>query len=89
MTPMTSAPRPETPSTVPAEAADAGGQIDVNRATAAELDALPGIGPVIAQRIVDYRAENGPFASVDALVDIQGISARMVEELRPLVTVGS
>ena len=82
--PTTSAPTPAAPVGV----AVAGDRIDINRATAAELDALPGIGPVIAQRIVDYRAANGPFAAVDALVDIQGISARMVEDLRPLVTVG-
>lgn len=83
-TPTTSAPT----TGVPVNIAVASERIDLNRATAAELDALPGIGPVIAQRIVDYRAANGPFTAVDALVDIQGISARMVEDLRPLVTVG-
>ncbi len=65
----------------------AAGTLDINRATAAELDTLPGIGPVLAQRIVDYRNQVAPFASVDDLENIQGISARMVEDLRPLVTV--
>lgn len=61
--------------------------IDLNTATAAELDTLPGIGPVIAERILSYRDVNGPFTSVDRLADVEGISAAMVEEIRPLVTV--
>lgn len=64
-------------------------RIDLNMASAADLDRLPGIGPTLAQRIVDFRSAHGPFHTVDALVDVQGISARMVEELRPLVTVSS
>lgn len=65
-----------------------GSLIDLNTASAAELDALPGVGPVIAERILEYRQVNGPFVSVDELAEIQGISPAMVEELRPLVSVG-
>ncbi len=64
------------------------GKIDVNRATAAELMRLPGVGPVLAQRIIDYRAEHGPFRSVEELAEVPGISARMVAEWADLLTVG-
>lgn len=62
--------------------------ININRASAEQLEDLPGIGPAIAARIVDYRQRNGAFRSVDELEQIRGISGRMVEELRPLVTTG-
>lgn len=61
--------------------------LDLNTATAAELDDLPGIGEVLADRIVAYRDEQGPFLSVDDLSRVEGISARMVDDLRGLVTV--
>lgn len=73
--------------TVPAPARPVGA-IDVNTATAEELDALPGIGPVLAERIVARRSASGPFRSVDDLEEVPGISANMVDDLRPLVTVG-
>ncbi|RBY78531.1 competence protein ComEA [Blastococcus sp. TF02-09] len=64
-----------------------GGLVDLNRATAQELDALPGIGPVLAQRIVDHRDEQGPFRSVDQLDDVPGIGPTIFAELAELVTV--
>jgi competence protein ComEA len=67
-------------------AAAPGGKLDLNRATAAELDALPGVGPVLAQRIVDHR-EQGPFTSVDQLDDVPGIGPARAAELAELVTV--
>jgi competence protein ComEA len=64
----------------------AGGKLDLNTATVAELDALPGVGPVLAQRIVDHR-EQGPFTSVDQLDDVPGIGPARAAELAELVTV--
>ena len=61
--------------------------INVNTATAIELEELPGVGEVIAQAIVDYRTENGPFTSVDQLVDVSGIGDATLESIRELVTV--
>jgi len=60
--------------------------VHLNTATAEELDALPGIGPVTAQRIVDYRTEHGPFASIEELDAIPGIGPARLEQLRELVT---
>jgi competence protein ComEA len=63
-----------------------GGKLNLNTATAAELDALPGVGPVLAQRIVDHR-DQGPFTSVDQLDDVPGIGPARAAELAKLVTV--
>jgi competence protein ComEA len=63
------------------------GPIDLNRASAADLEALPGIGPALAQAIVDHREQNGPFHSVDELADVRGIGPAKMEQLRPLVKV--
>jgi competence protein ComEA len=65
----------------------AGGLVNVNSATAAELETLPGIGEVTAQAIIDYRTENGPFTSVDELLDVTGIGDVTLENIRELVTV--
>ncbi|MPQ97463.1 competence protein ComEA [Modestobacter sp. I12A-02628] len=63
------------------------GPVDLNTATVADLDALPGIGPVLAQRIVDHRTSEGPFTSIDQLDDVEGIGPVAFEELAPLVRV--
>ena len=59
----------------------AGGPVDLNTATIADLDALPGIGPVLAQRIVDWRTEHGRFASVDQLREVTGIGESTYADL--------
>jgi competence protein ComEA len=62
--------------------------VNLNTASADELKALPGIGEVLAGRIVAYREANGPFRSVDQLGEIKGISPKLLESLRPMVTIG-
>ncbi|OHB29388.1 MAG: hypothetical protein A2X84_01400 [Desulfuromonadaceae bacterium GWC2_58_13] len=60
--------------------------VNINTATLAELEALPGIGAVSAQRIIDYRNERGPFSAVDQLVEVKGIGEKSLEKIRPLVS---
>ena len=64
-----------------------GAPVDLNTATVAQLDALPGVGPVIAGRIVAWRQENGRFTTVDDLSEVQGIGDATMARLRPLVRV--
>jgi len=84
-------PREGETGTVPPVAAGsgsvAGTLVNLNIASAPELETLPGIGEVIAQRIVDHRTANGPFASVDQLLDVSGIGDAILESIRELVTV--
>jgi competence protein ComEA len=61
--------------------------VNLNTATVAELDALPGIGPVLAQRIVAYREQNGRFTAVEQLDDVPGIGPSIYDQLQALVTV--
>ena len=59
--------------------------LDLNSATAIELDALPDIGPAKAARIIEYRSQNGAFKSVEDLVEVEGIGEKTLEKLRPYV----
>jgi comEA protein len=61
--------------------------ININTASGAELELLPGIGPALAGHILEYRQKNGPFTSVDQLDNVKGIGPRTLERLRPLVRV--
>lgn len=71
----------------PAAPGAAGGPVDLNTATLEQLDGLPGIGPVLAQRILDWRTANGRFSSVDELGEVNGIGEVTLGELRQAVTV--
>jgi competence protein ComEA len=71
----------------PAGSAATGGPVNLNTATVTDLDALPGIGPVLAQRIVDHRERNGRFASVHELNDVAGIGPAIFAGLSELVMV--
>jgi competence protein ComEA len=62
--------------------------VDLNRAGARELDGLPGIGPVIAERIVLQRRRYGPFRGIDELLAVRGVGPRLLERIRPWATVG-
>lgn len=68
-------------------AAGPGALVNLNSATAEELDMLPEVGPVTAQAILDYRTEHGGFGSVDELLDIEGIGEKTLEKIAPHVTV--
>jgi len=61
--------------------------VDLNAADAAQLESLPGIGPSLADRIVAYRAINGPFASVDDLLDVNGITDTRLQDISPYLVV--
>jgi competence protein ComEA len=61
--------------------------LDLNRATAEDLDALPGIGPVLAKRIIDYRQGHGPFKKIDDLMEVSGIGRKKLEKLKPYVVI--
>ena len=71
----------------PEEAAPALLKVNINTAGAEELDGLPGIGPVLAARIVEWRTANGNFTSVDELTEVSGIGDKLFGQLRDKVTV--
>ena len=75
-------------STAASVTASASGKVNINTATAAELDTLPGIGPVKAQSIIAYREANGNFSSIEDLILVDGIGEKTMAELRPLITTG-
>jgi competence protein ComEA len=61
--------------------------ININTATAEELDSLPGIGPTIAQNIIDYRTANGNFARIEDIMNVSGIGQATFDEIRDLITI--
>jgi competence protein ComEA len=71
----------------PAGSSPSAAPLDLNAATVAQLDALPGVGPATAQAIVDYRAQHGRFRSVDDLLGVRGIGPAKLDQIRPLVRV--
>lgn len=88
-TPAAPLPRDTAPLT-PAASDDAtrnGGQVNLNTATVEQLCALPGIGPAIAQRIVDYRQTQGPFTAPEDIMNVKGIGQATYDKLKDLITV--
>jgi competence ComEA-like helix-hairpin-helix protein len=73
---------------LPAQKQPPAKSIDLNAATIKELEELPGVGPVTAQRIIDTRQKSGRFHRVEDLLAIRGISQKKLDALRPYVTVG-
>src|SRR5579862_8336309 len=63
--------------------------IDINLATMEQLQQLPGVGPVIAQRILDYRKKSGPFRNVHELMAVRGISDKRLAKIKPYIFVKS
>lgn len=77
-------PSPPGPGGTPTSSAS---PVDLNKATLAELEGLPGVGPVLAQRILDWRTEHGRFTAVDELQEVSGVGAKKFESLKPHVRV--
>jgi competence protein ComEA len=80
--------RPVQSATTPAKSAPAV-VVNLNTATAADLEKLPGVGPAMAQRIVEYRQKNGEFKKIEDLMNVKGVGERSFLRLKPLITVTS
>jgi competence protein ComEA len=72
----------------PKPAASAAGPVNLNTATAADLQALPGVGAATARLIIEHRQKNGGFKKVEELMNIKGIGEKSFLKLKPMVTVG-
>ncbi|MBU1457036.1 MAG: helix-hairpin-helix domain-containing protein [Proteobacteria bacterium] len=68
--------------------AKAGDKVNINTASLEELQKLPRIGPQIAQRILDFRKENGSFKRIEDMLKVRGVGEKMFDQLKDLITVG-
>lgn len=86
--PVAPLPGSASPATPVASSSDslAGGKVNLNTATLEELDTLPGIGPAIAQRILDYRQTSGPFTAPEDIMNVKGIGPATYDKLKDLIT---
>jgi competence protein ComEA len=66
-----------------------GAPVNLNAASLAQLQTLPGVGPSTAQRILDYRQKNGAFKKIEELMNVKGMGEKSFLKLKPLVTVGA
>lgn len=64
------------------------GRININTATVEQLDLLDGIGPAIAQRIIDYRTQNGPFTAIEDIMKVTGVGEKKFEQIKEYIKVG-
>jgi len=79
---------PDAPPLIPSTEPHGDMRINVNTATIEELTDLPGIGPALGQRIVDYREENGPFSAPEDLIGVSGIGPKILEDILPFIKIG-
>lgn len=78
---------PATPEETETEPDGMASRVNLNTADAAALESLPGIGPALAQRIIDYRTANGPFQTTAEIQDVRGIGAGIYEKIKDSITV--
>ena len=64
-------------------------RVNINTASASELESLPRIGPKVAQRIIDFRTKNGNFKKVEEIMKVQGIGEKVFDQIKDLITVGA
>ena len=69
-------------------AGDQKGKININTASASELESLPRIGPKVAERIIEYRTQNGNFKRIEDIMKVRGIGEKVFDEIKDLITVG-